>query len=107
MVSASRPSVVSMLQLALLLSACLLVSAGSFDPISLEDPPYKHVTHPMPLSPYWSPALVERVKAVPTNRWWQNLVLEPPNQPCTASPLALRIETTSMEEVQTHAQEGR
>ena len=76
-----------------------LASAGTFAPLSLAVPPYASIVHPLALSPFWAGGLLARTGAVPTCRWWQNIVLQPPNQPVTISPLSMRIEVVDTNKV--------
>ena len=72
----------------------------SFAPFSTAMPPFTPVVHPLPVTAHWSAALLQQLgSALPTNQWWQNLVLTPSNQPVTVSPLSLRVETVDTSRV--------
>ena len=79
--------------------------SSSFAPFSTVVPPFNQVTHPQELSVHWDEALLKRIQAIPTGKWWQNIVLEPSNQPIMVGPLSTKIEVVNTKHVSLNTSE--
>jgi endoglucanase Acf2 len=89
-------------------SSCSVDSSSSpsapFAPFATSSPPFARVEHPLPLTAHWAPSLLARLGqgkggALPTNKFWQNFVLKPSNQPVMINPLSVRMEAVDTNNV--------
>ena len=65
-----------------MLTNCIII-ADSFDPFDVAPAPYSNVEHPAPPSSYFGDSIS---RPYPTNKWFQNFVLDQANQPIMPMP---------------------